>query len=153
MQEVESQTLRWTAPEFAYQVTIPATVLDEIRFQVVEAYRSVPRGGVEVGGVFFGISLRDSLHIQTHRHIHCQYLTGPSFKLSSEDKLGLSAVLNLPASDPKLAGLTAIGWYHSHTRSEIFLSTEDLQLHHEFFPQRGGGINSCDPQGRHNGRE
>src|SRR5438128_1121615 len=48
-----SSTLLWTAPEGPLRVTIPATVLDEIRVAVVEAFHSVPRGGVEIGGVFF----------------------------------------------------------------------------------------------------
>lgn len=117
-------------------MTIPATVLDEIRLAVVEAFYSVPRGGVEIGGVFFGVYLGDSLHIHTYRPVNCQYLSGPSFKLSTDDKKGLSSVVGLPASDAKLSGLSAIGWYHSHNRSEIFLSPDDLQLHREFFPER-----------------
>jgi hypothetical protein len=28
-----------------------------------------------------------------------------------------------------------IGWYHSHTRSEIFLSSADQEIHHRFFPE------------------
>jgi len=28
-----------------------------------------------------------------------------------------------------------VGWYHSHTRSEIFLSEADLDLHKRFFPE------------------
>jgi proteasome lid subunit RPN8/RPN11 len=131
-----SHTLLWTVPECPYLVTIPATVLDEIRLSVVEAYYSVPRGGVEVGGVLFGVRVGDSLHIQAHRSIRCQYLTGPSFRLSADDKTDLAGVLKLPESYPKLANLTAIGWYHSHHRSEIFLSPEDLQLYGEFFPER-----------------
>ena len=126
----------WTAPGFAYRVTISATVLDEIRFEVAEAYYSAPRGGVEVGGVFFGAVLGDSLHIKTYRPAKCQYLYGPSFRLSPEDKLNLSGVRALPESDPELAGLAAIGWYHSHHRSEIFLSADNLQLYEEFFPER-----------------
>ena len=28
-----------------------------------------------------------------------------------------------------------MGWYHSHTRSEIFFSDADLEIHHRFFPE------------------
>ena len=116
-------------------MTIPATVLDEIRVAVVEAFHSVPRGGVEIGGVFFGIRSGDTLRIQAHRPIQCQYLTGPSFKLSEEDRAGLSRLLEQPTNDPELRGLVPAGWYHSHTRSEIFLSAEDLRLYGDFFPE------------------
>ncbi len=134
--EAKSQTLLWMVPECPYRVTIPEQVLNEIRLAVVEAFYSVPRGGVEVGGVFFGIAQGNSLHIQTFRPVTCQYATGPSFKLSINDQLALSGVLDLPDSDPELAGLTVLGWYHSHTRSEIFLSQDDLELYREFFPER-----------------
>jgi proteasome lid subunit RPN8/RPN11 len=136
LQGGKSQNLLWSVTECPYQVAIPAELLVEIRGAVVEAYYSVPRGGVEIGGVFFGTVDENSLHIQAYRPIRCQYLYGPAFKLSGEDKLGLPSILNLPGSDAELAGLTAVGWYHSHNRSEIFLSAEDLQLYREFFPER-----------------
>jgi proteasome lid subunit RPN8/RPN11 len=102
--------------------------MDEMRVAAVEAFYSAPRGGVEIGGVFLGVRDEDSLHIQKCCPVNCQYLTGPSFKLSAEDKKGLSGVL-------ESGELSALGWYHSHNRSEIFLSPEDLQLHQEFFPE------------------
>ena len=134
LQLTKSQALLWSVPECAYRVTIPAAVLDEIRFAAVDASRSAPRGGVEIGGVFFGARQGDFVCIQTQRRTSCQYLTGPSFKLSADDKAALCGVLRLPESDPDLAGLEVLGWYHSHTRSEIFLSSDDLDVHQEFFP-------------------
>src|ERR1700733_9592178 len=123
-------------PECPYRVTVPAIVLDDIRSAVIEAYSSVPRGGVEIGGVFFGASLDDTLQIKAYRPIKCQYLYGPSFKLSADDKLELSGVLNMPASHSEVAVLAAIGWYNSHTRCEICLSADDLEVYREFFPER-----------------
>ena len=32
-------------------------------------------------------------------------------------------------------GLRPVGWYHSHTRSEIFFSDADLEIHKHFFPE------------------
>lgn len=32
--------------------------------------------------------------------------------------------------------MVPVGWYHSHTRSDLRLSEEDLDLHREFFPKR-----------------
>jgi proteasome lid subunit RPN8/RPN11 len=134
--EAKPQTLLWTAPDCPYRVTILAPVLNEIRIHAVESFYSVPRGGVEIGGVFFGVREAESLHIRAHRPIPCQYSTGPSFTLSVQDELGLSGVLDKAADDPDLAGMFPVGWYHSHTRSEIFLSPADLKLYNEFFPDR-----------------
>jgi hypothetical protein len=134
--EEKPQILQWSAPEFPYRVTIPTPVMNEARILAVEAFYSVPRGGVEIGGVWFGTRGSDTLQIQAHRPIRCQYSTGPSFTLSVNDQLGLSGLLEAAHSDPELDGMAPLGWYHSHTRSEIFLSPADLQLYNEFFPER-----------------
>lgn len=136
MEEDKKLTLVWTAPECPFRVTILADILNELRILAVEAFYSVPRGGVEIGGVLFGRRDGTSIHIQAHRQIRCEYSTGPSFTLSVKDQLGLSGLLDLAPSDPDLAGLTPLGWYHSHTRSEILLSPADLQLYSEFFPEK-----------------
>jgi proteasome lid subunit RPN8/RPN11 len=136
LEEDKPQILLWTAPECPYRITILAPVINEVRILAVEAFYSVPRGGVEIGGVFFGIREADTLHIRAHRPIRCEYATGPSFTLSIKDQLGLSGLLDQANADPDLAGMIPLGWYHSHTRSEIFLSPTDLQLYSEFFPER-----------------
>ena len=136
MEEDKPQILLWTVPECPYRITLLASVVNEVRILAVEAFYSVPRGGVEIGGVFYGIREADTIHIRAQRQIRCEYATGPSFTLSVKDQLGLSGLLDLVHSDPDLAGMVPLGWYHSHTRSEIFLSPADLQLYSEFFPER-----------------
>jgi hypothetical protein len=111
-------------------------LINEIRIAVVEAFYSVPRGGVEIGGVFFGVRQDQKIEIRAHRPIKCEYLTGPSFSLSVKDQLGLAGLLAAPETDPELAGMVPLGWYHSHTRSKIFLSAADLVLYNEFFPEK-----------------
>jgi proteasome lid subunit RPN8/RPN11 len=136
LEEAKTAILLWTIPECPYRVSIPASVINEIRILAVEAFYSVPRGGVEIGGVFFGVRESNSLRIRAHRQIDCQYASGPSFTLSVRDQLGLSGLLDRFHSDPDLVGMVPLGWYHSHTRSEIFLSPLDLELYSEFFPER-----------------
>lgn len=136
MEEANPQILLWTIPEYPYRVTVAAPIINEIRILAVEAFYSVPRGGVEIGGVFFGTRTTDSLNIRAQRPITCQYASGPSFTLSVKDQLGLSGLLDQASTDPDLAGMSPLGWYHSHTRSEIFLSPADLQFYNDFFPDR-----------------
>ena len=135
-EEAKPKILQWTVPDCPNRVSITSSVLNEIRILAVEAFYSVPRGGVEIGGVFFGLREPGSLSIQAQRPIACQYSTGPSFTLSVQDQLGLSGLLDEYQTDPDLAGMVPLGWYHSHTRSEIFLSPADLSLYQEFFPER-----------------
>jgi hypothetical protein len=120
--------LLWTIPGCPYRITIPATALREINQIAVES-------GVETGGVFFGLAAGESLHILAYRPVSVRYLTGASFELSVDDKTQLSSVLALPESDPKLAKLSALGWYHSRYGSENLLSQEDLELYNELFPR------------------
>jgi hypothetical protein len=135
-EQAKPQILLWATPECPYRITIPAPTVNQIRILSVEAFYSVPRGGVEIGGVFFGVREPGAIHIRAHRPISCQYITGPSFTLSVKDQIGLSGLLEQALTDPDLQGMEPVGWYHSHTRSEIFLSPADLELYSEFFPER-----------------
>ena len=48
-------------------------------------------------------------------------------------KNGSTRLLAAHANDP--GGARPVGWYHSHTRSEIFLSDADLKIHQTYFPE------------------
>jgi hypothetical protein len=54
--------------------------------------------------------------------------------LSAKDHAGMAEVLAAARKDPRLAHLEPVGWYHSHTRSEIFLSDKDLEIHQRYVP-------------------
>jgi proteasome lid subunit RPN8/RPN11 len=136
LEDAITSLLLWKHPEYPYRIAIAAPVLNQTRILAVEAFYSVPRGGVEIGGVFFGVRREELLEVRACRPIKCQYATGPSFTLSVNDQLGLSGLLENTPADPELHGLVPLGWYHSHTRSDIFLSPADLELYNEFFPER-----------------
>jgi hypothetical protein len=68
------------------------------------------------------------------RPIACEHARGPAFLLSDKDRIGLNQQLSADAEDPQLEGLISVGWFLSHTRSEITLSDSDLELYSIFFP-------------------
>jgi proteasome lid subunit RPN8/RPN11 len=109
--------------------------MDQIRMAAVDGYLCVPHGGVETGGILFGTHDCGVVRILAWRPIVCEYAKGPSFVLSAKDEAALAEALRSSQSDPELAGLEPAGWYHSHTRSEIFLSDVDLDLFQRFFPK------------------
>lgn len=117
----------WEAPECPVRIEFPVAVMDEMRAAVVDAYYSVPRGGVEIGGVLFGKNERGCVRIESWRQIPCEYATGPSFSLSDNDREGLTRLLGESKLEP-------VGWFHSHTRSEIRLTPADIELYDRFFP-------------------
>jgi proteasome lid subunit RPN8/RPN11 len=108
-------------------------LLDEIRLLAVDGLHRLSRGGLEIGGILYGTRVAGLLTIEAQRPIECEHAHGPSFKLSENDLSGLEHIL---ASAPAAAaGLMPLGWYHSHTRTGVLLSEEDLKLYNRFFPQ------------------
>jgi proteasome lid subunit RPN8/RPN11 len=129
----DSTTLTWSVPECPFTIESSARVLDDIRLAVTDAFFSLPRGGAEIGGILLGTFDQGRLVISDYAALDCEHAYGPSFVLSPPDEARLkelqSSYLNVPG------GPRPVGWYHSHTRSEIFLSDADLAIYNRFFPE------------------
>jgi proteasome lid subunit RPN8/RPN11 len=121
----------WKAPECPFQIEYKPRALDDIRLAVVDAFFSLPRGGAEIGGVLLGKWDNGRLAITDYAALDCEHAFGPSFTLSPRDETRLTELLAASHGN----GLRPVGWYHSHTRSEIFLSDADQEIHRRFFPE------------------
>lgn len=119
----------WEAPQCPFSIEYSARVLDDIRLAVVDAFFSLPRGGAEIGGILLGTHEPERISVSGYQSIECEHATGPSFTLSRKDEAKLRGQLG------EFQG-QVVGWYHSHTRSEIFLSEADLEIHKRFFPDQ-----------------
>jgi hypothetical protein len=125
----------WETPQCPFSIEYAPAVMEQIRQAAMDAFFSL-RGGVEIGGVLFGSVSADesSVRILAFRPIECEHARGPRFLLSGKDLERLRAQLGKSADDPVLRGMQALGWYHSHTRSEIFLCAQDLAIYNSVFP-------------------
>lgn len=121
----------WSVPECPFAIEYSLRVLDDIRLAVMDAFFSLPRGGAEIGGVLLGRFENARLTIANYVALDCEHAFGPSFTLSPRDEQKLRALLESAAGN----GSVPVGWYHSHTRSGIFLSDADLEVHRRFFPE------------------
>ncbi len=123
---MESPVSDWEDPQCPFRVEWAPDKLNKVRIAVVDAFYAVPRGGIEIGGLLLGRLAGKTLYIDDFAPVECEHLTGPSFALSDKDESALAA---------QLAALSApaLGWYHSHTRSELALSAKDAELHDRFF--------------------
>ena len=129
----DSSVITWSVPQCPFTVECPLRILDEIRLAVIDAFFSLPRGGAEIGGVLTGRYSGSRLRIMGYKPLECEHAFGPSFTLSERDHTRLRELLSeIEAENP---GPQAVGWYHSHTRTEIFLSEPDREVHDHFFPQ------------------
>ena len=111
--------------------------MEELRLAAVDGFHRLAHGGVEIGGVLFGVYDPDGVKILAHRELACEYVFGPSFTLSENDRRALEALMASPGSDSQLSGMQPVGWYQSHTRSEILLAEDELQFYQQYFPEIG----------------
>ena len=131
----------WSVAGHPFVVHYPPDLLRGLAAEAVEGLAAIPRGGIEVGGVLYGNHIGNAeITVIESRRLDCEYKLGPAFTLSPKDEQQLDELLRAPESDPSLVGLEAVGWFHSHTRSGIYLSGEDCSVHERFFP---GALAGC----------
>ena len=127
-----SPSRTWRYPQCPFLMECSAAVLEQVRREVERARKS-QRGERETGGVLFGIHEPERIRILASKPLQCEHAMGPGFVLSQKDEKRLAQLIAAPATDPELNGLEALGWYHSHIRSPIFLSERDLEIHSRYF--------------------
>jgi proteasome lid subunit RPN8/RPN11 len=125
--------MTWGVPECPFTIEWSADAMERIRAAAMEALFSLPHGGAEIGGVLWGTHNAGSVRIMAARPLECEYALGPTFTLSEKDHAGLAALLD-DCGDLRTQGWEPVGWYHSHTRSEISLSARDVEIHNRYFP-------------------
>jgi hypothetical protein len=125
----------WSAPQVPVAIEYPLEVMDEIRAAATDGLQKLARGGLEVAGVLFGVQRETGIRILTWRPIACEYALGPTLQLSERDRADLTRLLKTAETDQDLQGLKPVGWFLSHTRSDILLSPADLDIFNGFFPQ------------------
>lgn len=125
----------WSATQVPAAIEYPLEVMDEIRLAATEGFQKLARGGLEVAGVLFGVRRDAGIRIVTWRPISCEHALGPTLQLSDRDQAQLNHLLATAVEDPDLEGLQPVGWFLSHTRSDISLSLQDLHIFSGFFPE------------------
>ncbi len=125
----------WRSPTSNLTVDYKLDVMERIRLEAHEGFKRIAHGGVELGGVLYGKRAENSIQILDWRPIHCSHARGPGFRLSDEDHEQLQQDLAEARQEPELRGLEPLGWFHSHTRSGLSLTPEDIELHNRHFGQ------------------
>lgn len=124
----------WSVVESPITIEYSLIAIEEIRHAVAEGFQRLSRGGIEVGGILYGTREGRTVRVLAMRPIACEHARGPAFLLSDKDRMSLNQQLTADADDPHLEGLISVGWFLSHTRSEITLGDSDLELYSIFFP-------------------
>jgi proteasome lid subunit RPN8/RPN11 len=127
-------TAAWRAPGHPLTIEYSIHVLEELRAATEDGFQKIPHGGIEVGALLFGTEDETLVRVLEWRPIECDHSNGPGFNLSPRDLAALEALIAQCRHAPELQPLQLVGWFHSHTRSGIFLSQADLAIHDRFFP-------------------
>jgi hypothetical protein len=124
----------WSVAESPISIEYSLVVIEEIRHEVAEGFQRLSRGGIEVGGILYGMRDGRTVRVLAMRPIACEHARGPAFLLSDKDRVVLNDQLVREKEDSQLEGLISVGWFLSHTRSEIALTESDLEIYSIFFP-------------------
>ena len=107
--------------------------VDGIVRDVAEGFKSLPRRGLEVGGLLLGrvkMAERPTVWIERYQRIPCEHKFGPQFILDDSDKDGLEKAA---AGILENGDLAVVGLYRSHTREGFDLEEPDFELVRRYF--------------------
>jgi hypothetical protein len=124
----------WSVAESPITIEYSLVVIEEMRHEVAEGFQRLSRGGIEVGGVLYGTRDGRTVRLLAMRPIACEHARGPGFLFSDRDRVALNEQLLRDKDEPHLKDLSSVGWFLSHTRSEIALTESDLEIYSIFFP-------------------
>ncbi len=122
----------WEVPD-KVRIRLHFDVIDRILPEVMRGFGALPRRGAEVGGILLGRVLEReplTISIEEFEPLACEYLTGPSFHLSTKDRERLETMLGLWQDRP----LQVVGYFRSHTRKDLFLDERDQDVFQTYFP-------------------
>jgi hypothetical protein len=125
----------WSVAASPLTIEYSLVVIEEIRHEVAEGFQKLSRGGIEVGGLLYGVHEGRTVRIMAIRPMACEHAGGPTFRLSERDRAALHEQLRQDQADPRLEDLVLVGWYVSHTRTEVTLTESDQEIFSTFFSQ------------------
>jgi hypothetical protein len=123
----------WKDSDSPYQIQYALPVFREIEFYVGEGFRRISYGGIEHGGLLFGRRADSIIYLEAFRPIECEHASGPSFSLTEKDRTVLKQQLASYEEQPELSGLVPAGLFISHSRRDLRVGDDELNLLHEFF--------------------
>ncbi len=129
MHPIIDEVCRWDAPGGTGSLLLSASTVRDLRAKAIQAFLSLPRRGVETGGLLFGSQQDGQLFIQGFEPIPCEHRYGPSFTLSDDDRTRLKEILGRSGLPP------VIGFYRSYTGRKAEIEEGELTLLRENFPQ------------------
>src|SRR5438445_9592861 len=86
----------WEVPEKSISIQLSFDVIDRMYPDIMRGLGALKRRGAEVGGILLGRSDPDSagkVIIEDFEPVASEYLTGPSYNLSDNDRVAFEAAI------------------------------------------------------------
>jgi hypothetical protein len=123
----------WEPEGSPISIHMQLDAMDGIARDVLEGFGTLPRRGLEVGGLLVGRVVggsRPTTWIEGFQPISCAHRFGPQYILDSRDTTALE---NAAARIFESGGLSVVGFYRSHTRLGFQLEASDFDLIRRYF--------------------
>jgi hypothetical protein len=119
----------WSAPGGAFSIQISFDVIDRMAAEIMKAFWSLPKRGVEIGGILLGrVSEGEPAVIEDYEPVGCEHRRGPSYVLSEPDRRKLEKALRKARG-----GRQVVGFFRSHTRLGLYLDKDDMAVIESYF--------------------
>jgi hypothetical protein len=108
----------WESPDGQTAIYLAFDAVDAINAAIAEAAAEIPLRGAEIGGLLIGKAekrTRLTVWVDRIELLPCTYARGASFLLSEENEVDLDRT-------------DIAGFFRSHTRKNLFLSSDDQAL-------------------------
>jgi hypothetical protein len=116
----------WTEPDQPGSIHLSLDVVRRLGIESMEAYKSLPHRGLEIGGLLLGRREGEALYIDNFEPVASEYRTGPSYVLSETDREAFEQALGRHPN--------AVGMYRTQTRLDsLALQVDDVELFQRYF--------------------
>src|SRR5580698_3421006 len=125
----------WEVPGKGLAVHLHLDVIDGVLADVMRGFGAVPKRGAEVGGILIGaIESGDQtiVRIEEFESVECAYKRGPSYLFTEIDGGAFHDACENWLPDSSRSSY-AVGYFRSHTRDGLSLSSEDIDLLETYF--------------------
>ena len=128
----------WHPPDKRITIYLNVEICDGLGPRIFEGLKSLPRRGLEVGGLLLGwVEKGEELRVivQDFEPFEAEHLRGPSYTLSAADRERLEQRIEYWGSNA--TGLSVVGYYRGHTRPGLYLDEDDFHIIREYFADPG----------------
>ncbi len=126
------------------RIEIAADVGETLRSDSVEGLRSLPRRGLEIGGILLG-SAEGSCRVTGLAPVISEHLYGPRYQQSSKDRALFESRL-AELRDESNVDAKPIGMYRTQIKSEAGPDERDSDAFRKYFPESAGIFILVTPQ-------